>query len=73
MSVANERIEVHEIINRIVESTFPPQTKYHGNSFVTQEKVSVKMYGSMASGLAITSSDIDLVVVGLDFKGNRDF
>jgi len=30
------------------------------------------MYGSMASGLAIDSSDVDLVVTGLDFKGNRE-
>jgi len=30
------------------------------------------MYGSMASSLAIDSSDVDLAVVGLDFKGNRD-
>lgn len=30
------------------------------------------MYGSMASGLAIDSSDVDLAVTGLDFKGNRD-
>jgi len=73
MSVSDERREAHEIISRIVESTFPSHTKYHGNSFVTQEKVITKMYGSMASGLAISSSDIDLVVVGLDFGGNRDY
>ena len=26
----------------------------------------------MASGLAIEQSDVDLAVVGLDFKGNKD-
>ena len=30
------------------------------------------MYGSMASGLAIEQSDVDLAVVGLDFDGNRE-
>jgi predicted nucleotidyltransferase len=30
------------------------------------------MYGSMASGLAIDSSDIDLAVIGLDFGGMRE-
>lgn len=30
------------------------------------------MYGSMASSLAIDSSDLDLAVVGLEFNGNRD-
>jgi predicted nucleotidyltransferase len=30
------------------------------------------MYGSMASGLAIDSSDVDLAVTGLNFNGNRE-
>jgi len=30
------------------------------------------MYGSMASGLAIESSDVDLAVTGLSFGGNRE-
>ena len=30
------------------------------------------MYGSMASGFAIDSSDVDLSVTGIDFKGNRE-
>lgn len=30
------------------------------------------MYGSMANGLAIDSSDVDLSVTGIDFKGNRE-
>ena len=30
------------------------------------------MYGSMASGLAIESSDVDLAVTGLNFNGNRE-
>jgi DNA polymerase sigma len=34
--------------------------------------VGIKLYGSMASNLAIQQSDVDLAVVGLDFKGNRD-
>jgi predicted nucleotidyltransferase len=35
--------------------------------------VNIKVYGSSASGLAIESSDVDLAVVGLDFKGSRDY
>lgn len=30
------------------------------------------MYGSMASRLAIDTSDVDLAVTGLSFNGNRD-
>lgn len=30
------------------------------------------MYGSMASGLAIDSSDVDLAVTGLDFYGSKE-
>ena len=30
------------------------------------------MYGSMASGLAIEQSDVDLAVVGLDLQGDKD-
>jgi predicted nucleotidyltransferase len=30
------------------------------------------MYGSMATKLAIEQSDVDLTVLGLDFKGQRE-
>ena len=30
------------------------------------------MYGSMASDMAIDSSDVDLSVIGLNFNGNKD-
>jgi predicted nucleotidyltransferase len=30
------------------------------------------MYGSMASKLAIEQSDVDLAIVGLDFRGIKD-
>ena len=30
------------------------------------------MYGSMASKLAIEESDVDLAVIGLDFKGIKE-
>ena len=33
--------------------------------------IGIKLYGSMASGLAIEQSDVDLAVVGLDLKGNK--
>jgi DNA polymerase sigma len=39
---------------------------------VNNNFVGVRMYGSMASNLAIDSSDVDLSVTGIDFKGNRD-
>jgi DNA polymerase sigma len=34
--------------------------------------VGTRMYGSMASGLAIEQSDVDLAVVGLDLQGNKE-
>ena len=34
--------------------------------------MSIKVYGSMASGLAIEESDVDIAVVGLDFKNNKE-
>jgi predicted nucleotidyltransferase len=30
------------------------------------------MYGSMASGLAIDTSDVDLAVTGLNFNGSKE-
>ena len=39
---------------------------------LTNSIVSVKMYGSMASGLAIDTSDIDLAVTGINFDGDRE-
>jgi DNA polymerase sigma len=30
------------------------------------------MYGSMASDLAIDSSDVDLSIIGLNFNGNKE-
>lgn len=62
-SVRKERERVISIINSIVKELYNHQY---------QNYVSTKMYGSMASSLAIDSSDVDLAVVGLDFKGNRD-
>lgn len=61
-SVRKERDFAISIIEGIVKETYQSQ-----NSFV-----GIRMYGSMASGLAIEQSDVDLAVVGLDFKGNKD-
>jgi len=61
-SVRKEREIAISIIESIVKETYFSQ-----NSFV-----GIRMYGSMASGLAIEQSDVDLAVVGLDFKGNKD-
>ena len=63
-SVRKERETAIGIITSIVKELF--------NNHENQNFVSTKMYGSMASSLAIDSSDVDLAVVGLDFKGNRD-
>lgn len=63
-SVRKER----EISINIITSTV--KELYTNNS--NQNFVNVKMYGSMASSLAIDSSDVDLAVVGLDFRGNKE-
>lgn len=38
----------------------------------TKHNISVKSYGSMTSNLAIDSSDVDLAIVGFDFKDDRE-
>ena len=63
-SVRKEREEAISIIEKLVKAKYGKQ---FSASFV-----GVKTYGSMASGLAIDSSDVDLAVTGLYFNGNRD-
>lgn len=62
-SVRKEREEAINIIRKLVKSTFDP---------MSQQVVNTKMYGSMASDLAIDSSDVDLAVIGLSFKGDKN-
>lgn len=64
-SVRKEREAAISILEGIIKQT------YNSNTF-NSNYVGVKMYGSMASKLAIEQSDVDLAVVGLDFKGQRD-
>ncbi|CDW85158.1 UNKNOWN [Stylonychia lemnae] len=61
-SVRKEREEAIKIIRRIVEGLYQQE----------RNSVTIKQYGSMASNLAIDSSDVDLAVVGLEFCGNKD-
>jgi DNA polymerase sigma len=63
-SVRLERESVNNTISKIVQELYK----------ATQSKnfVNTKIYGSMASSLAIDSSDLDLAVVGLEFQGNKD-
>jgi DNA polymerase sigma len=64
-SVRKERETAINIISKLVQDTY--NNSHFHNNFVT-----VKPYGSMASNLAIDSSDVDLAVVGLDLKGSRE-
>lgn len=69
-SVRKERESAISIIEGLIKKTYNDNGHYYhlaNNNFV-----GIRMYGSMASGLAIDSSDVDLAVTGLDFKGNRD-
>lgn len=69
-SVRKERGSAISIIEELIKKTYNDNMHYHHathNNFV-----GIKMYGSMASGLAIDSSDVDLAVTGLDFGGNRE-
>ena len=63
-SVRLERESVNSSITKIVKEVYnTPQSKNFVNT---------RIYGSMASSLAIDSSDLDLAVVGLEFLGNKD-
>jgi len=69
-SVRKERESAISIIESLIKKTYNENGRYYhlaNNNFV-----GIRMYGSMASGLAIDSSDVDLAVTGLDFKGNKD-
>lgn len=63
-SVRKERTGFIQIMETIVKETF--QNKY-GNGFV-----GIKIFGSMATGLAIETSDVDLVVTGIN-QGNSGY
>ena len=66
-SVLKERQNAIDIIQNIVQETYKSSYSHHRGSFV-----GTRMYGSMASGLAIEQSDVDLAVVGLDLQGNKE-
>ncbi len=70
-SVRKERQTAIDIIESIVKETYNQQMN-HSNGNGNSQFVGVRMYGSMASGLAIEQSDVDLAVVGLDFNGSRE-
>jgi DNA polymerase sigma len=71
-SVRKEREQVISIIEEIIKKTYNshpttnPKHYYQRHNFA-----GIRVYGSMASGLAIDSSDLDLAVIGLNFNGNR--
>ncbi len=69
-SVRKEREFVVNLIESQVKSTF--QNSHATFNFGNSSVVGIKRYGSMASELAIESSDVDLAVVGLDLNGNKD-
>ena len=61
-SVRKERENAISTIQRLIRDTYKAQSSYVG----------IKTYGSMASGLAIECSDVDLAVVGLDLQGSKE-
>lgn len=63
-SVRKERQGFISIVETIVKNTF---TNRYGNGFV-----GIKIFGSMATELAIESSDVDLVVTGINSIQGRD-
>lgn len=71
-SVHKEREQVKSIIEEIIKKTYNQTDSYYSNNQYSHNYVGIKIYGSMASGLAIDSSDIDLAVIGLNFRGDRD-
>lgn len=62
-SVHKERDQAIKLIDKLVKE------KYH---YYKNSLVSLKSYGSMFSNLAIDSSDVDLAVVGIDFRGSKE-
>jgi predicted nucleotidyltransferase len=66
-SVMKEREQAIKIIEDIVNETYNRHHQGKGKTYV-----GVRMYGSMATKLAIEQSDVDLTVLGLNFKGSRD-
>lgn len=69
-SVRKERESAISIIESLVKKMYNENGFHH--SAANNNFVGIRMYGSMASGLAIESSDVDLAVTGLDLKGNRE-
>lgn len=57
-SVAKERISAISLLEKLINENLKPQNN---------QAFQIKMYGSMASKLAIEQSDVDLAVVGLEF------
>lgn len=70
-SVRKERQGAISIIEQVVKKAYNEMIGIRG-SITGNNYVSLRMYGSMASGLAIDTSDVDLSVTGLNFNGNRE-
>ena len=64
-SVRKERQGFISIVHKIVKDTF---SKQHGNGYV-----GIKIFGSMATELAIETSDVDLVVTGINSFGSSHY
>jgi len=60
-----EREEAISIIRDVVLKTYL-------QSLYSHTRIGLCVYGSMASGLAIDSSDVDLAVTGHSFNGDKD-
>ena len=69
-SVRKERQVAITGLEEIIKKTYNENNHYHSSA--NKNFVGIRMYGSMASGLAIDSSDVDLAVTGLEFNGSRD-
>ena len=69
-SVRKEREDVINNIHTYVKETF--KNTFTNGGLGNSSVVGIKLYGSMASGLAIEQSDVDLAVVGLDLNGSKE-
>eukprot|EP00347_Sterkiella_histriomuscorum_P003090 403365629 len=65
-SVKKERDLAICMIESIIRQTFNQSNQQN------RPLLDIRMYGSMASKLAIEESDVDLAIIGLDFKGIKE-
>lgn len=69
-SVRKERESAISIIDSLIKNSYNGSNHYYQTT--SNNYVGIRMYGSMATGLAIESSDVDLAVTGFNFRGSRD-